>query len=186
MKPSIAAISMILMSHAMAQLPPASTAPLRERLEWQEREIQRMQDEQMRENQAANRAAYQRAAEDRAAAADRAAEDRAVAADRAAEEEAAAAADMEWFSYPDEEIDKGTNLFLAELLANTKIPLETRIRMSNEHRLAIARLKKDKVMRERRLLDIERQRLEIERQKLENEILRAKLAADAKQAPAGK
>jgi colicin import membrane protein len=96
------------------------------------------------------------------------------------------AADMEWLSYPDEDLDTMARLYIAKINANPHLSAEARIRLQNKYLLEIARMKKDKAMRESRLLEVERQKMDIERQRLEIELLRAKLAADAKQAPAGK
>jgi hypothetical protein len=148
-----------------------------------QREADRIRNEQRNaEWDASSRAHKTNKAADRAAA-DREAADRAAAGKTAEQQDAA---DMEWLSYPDEDLDTMARLYIAKINANPNLSAEARIRLQNKYLLEIARMKKDKAMRESRLLEVERQKMDIERQRLEIELLRAKLAADAKQAPAGK
>jgi hypothetical protein len=183
MKRSITAITMILMSHAWAQSPPPSNAPIREQLEWQQREIQRMQDDQHRAKLAADRAAA--IAESQGIAANRAADKEAATAQETAAAKEAAEIEK-WLYYPDEELDASVARYFAKIDADRVLRQAARTRLKQDYQWEIAKLKKEKVMRQRQLMEVESQKLEVERQRLEIEILRAKLADDAKEKAARK
>lgn len=142
-----------------------------------------MQDDQRRAKLAADRAAA--IAESQGVAANRAADKEAATAEEAAA--AKEAADIEeWLYYPDAQLDASVARYFANVDADRRLSQESRTRLKQDFQWEIAKLKKEKVMRQRHLMEVESQKLEIERQRLENEMLRAKLADDAREKAAKK